>query len=403
MNSDEYGRKGLLVIGLVLTMTPSLALFLVQSIPTLNPWWYYSCNASTGVLSWIAIALSALNDVLPPEFRAPGIGLLFAGLLFGISFAPTLSLLITHRSLLCFFSFGVTLMGVLLTIVYVPETVPPHLASATKQRRLVRAKLVEEQEGEIRLQLLQQQQQQQNEDQQQTYSLWLSLRLRLRRLYYSPSYFCQTIKTVCRTVVVRPIHEMSILNRNTFFRIVSCLAFCTGMVQSGDQVLLLYYLEDQLSFNQQDVALMFLIIGISGILVQVVVMKPLNDLVGEKCVIALSFCCGSIVNFLYGIATNKTTIFASLLLSSFTSMSFPTISAIKANNVKDCEQGRIQGALFSVQALASGIGPTILQFVYSKTKDIDSKYIIRIWTRDDVVLCIISLFHCCWVSINITQ
>merc|ERR1719148_176448 len=45
---------------------------------------------------------------------------------------------------------------------------------------------------------------------------------------------------------------------------------------------------------------------------------------------------------------------------------------MKANNVKDCEQGRIQGALFSVQALASGIGPAILQFVYSKTKDIDS-------------------------------
>merc|ERR1719491_1046113 len=106
-------------------------------------------------------------------------------------------------------------------------------------------------------------------------------------------------------------------------------------------------------------------------------MKPLNDLVGEKCVIALSFCCGGIVNFLYGIATNKTTIFASLLLSSFTSMSFPTISAIKANNVKDCEQGRIQGALFSVQALASGIGPAILQFVYSKTKDIDNNTLFR--------------------------
>merc|ERR1712238_452578 len=116
-------------------------------------------------------------------------------------------------------------------------------------------------EGEIRLQLLQQQQQQQNEDQPHIYSLWFCLRLRLHRLYYSPSYFCQTIKTIIHTVLVRPIQEMSILNRNTFFRIVSCLAFCTGMVTSGDQVLLLYYLEDQLNFNQQDVSLMFLIIG----------------------------------------------------------------------------------------------------------------------------------------------
>merc|ERR1711957_935627 len=76
-------------------------------------------------------------------------------------------------------------------------------------------------------------------------------------------------------------------------------------------------------------------------------------------------------NFLYGIANSKTTIFAALLLSGFTNMSFPTISAIKANNVAECEQGRIQGALYSVKALASGVGPAILQFVYSKTKDMN--------------------------------
>merc|ERR1712028_142450 len=36
------------------------------------------------------------------------------------------------------------------------------------------------------------------------------------------------------------------------------------------------------------------------------------------------------------------------------------------------EQGRIQGALYSVKALASGVGPAFLQFIYSKTKEIDS-------------------------------
>ncbi len=35
----------------------------------------------------------------------------------------------------------------------------------------------------------------------------------------------------------------------------------------------------------------------------------------------------------------------------------------------ESEQGRIQGALYSLQALASGIGPVLLKIVYSKTKD----------------------------------
>mmetsp|Transcript_54656 Transcript_54656/g.62013 ORF Transcript_54656/g.62013 Transcript_54656/m.62013 type:complete len:735 (-) Transcript_54656:116-2320(-) len=370
--SDEYGRKGPLLIGLVLAMTPAIGLFLIEYIPTMNPWWYYSCHAGTGFISWMAIALSTMNDVLPPEFRAPGIGLLFAGFLFGISFAPTLGILIKNRSHLCLLSFGVTLVGFLLTVFFVPETVKPHMAQEQKQRRLQREKVVEEKDLKIRSQL-QQQQQHQHEDRQQDddhyfYSLWFSL----RRFYYGSSWLSTNIKLVWRNFIVRPIQEMSILNRNTFFRILSSLAFFTGMVTSADQVLLLYYLEDQLAFNQHDVSLMFLIIGISGMIVQVFVMKPLNDRVGEKLVIAISFCCGSTVNFFYGVATHKTTIFAGLMLSCFTNMSFPTISAIKANNVEDCEQGRIQGALYSVKALASGVGPAFLQFIYSKTKERDS-------------------------------
>ena len=35
----------------------------------------------------------------------------------------------------------------------------------------------------------------------------------------------------------------------------------------------------------------------------------------------------------------------------------------------ESEQGRIQGALYSLQALASGVGPVVLRFVYGQCKD----------------------------------
>ena len=133
------------------------------------------------------------------------------------------------------------------------------------------------------------------------YLLWFSLRC----FYHRTSWLSGTIKIMWRNLNVRPIQDMSILNWNTFFRILSSLAFFTGMVSNADQVLLLFYLEDQLAFNQHYVSLMFLIISIFRIIVQVLVMKHLNDCVGKKLVIAISFCCGSTVNFLYGIATHK--------------------------------------------------------------------------------------------------
>jgi MFS family permease len=74
-------------------------------------------------------------------------------------------------------------------------------------------------------------------------------------------------------------------------------------------------------------------------------------------------------NLLVGIARNKATIFVSTVLASFCGMSFPTISSIKSMNVKESEQGQIQGALYSVQALASGAGPMVLRAIYHYTKD----------------------------------
>jgi len=242
--------------------------------------------------------------------------------------------------------------GFLLTVFVVPETLQPHVAEDAKRRRKEQNTMDDERDH------------QQVADQDQR---WFSV---FWKFYYG-SCLCRTV----RRLAMRPFREMSILNRNCFFRLISALAFFTGMVMSGDQVLLIYYLEDQLNFNQKDVSVMFLIVGVAGIFVQVVVMKPLNDAVGEKMVVALSFVAGSAVNFIYGIARHKSTIFAALLISGFSNMSFPTISAIKANNVKSSEQGRIQGALYSVKALASGVGPAVLQFVYSKTKNREGTFL----------------------------
>lgn len=348
--SDEYGRKGPMIAGLTLSMGSALCLYLLQVYPTMSPWWYYGTSASSGLVSWMAVALSALNDVLPQEFRAPGIGLLFAGFLFGLSLSPTLALVLDRKTL-SLVSFGVVIVGFLLTIFMVPETLPAHVGEAAKKRR--REKEAQQDERD----------RQKAEDEEYSER---KLVAGLRKLYYGSCL----IKTA-RRVVWRPFQEMSILNRNCFFRLLSALAFFTGMVTAGDQVLLIYYLEDQLNFDAKDVSLMFLIIGGTGIFVQVVVMKPLNDWVGEQMVVALSFCGGTLANLVYGIARQKSTIFWGLLVAGFSNMSFPTISAMKANNVESTEQGRIQGALYSVKALASGLGPALLQLVYSKTKNFD--------------------------------
>ncbi len=328
--------SGVLVIGLIMGMMSPLMLFLMQIIPSMSPWWYYGCHASTGLVNWVAVALSALADVLPQRFRAPGIGLLLAGFMLGFSLSPILTFFLSniHLSLLSFLVVG---LGLVATILLVPETLPPNIAQETKARReleiLHEQSLDEELEGD-------------------------GGQLRWRTM----------IRRVGR-FLVRPMKEMAILNRDSFFRLISLLAFFSGMVSSGDQVLLVYYLEERLNFTTQDVSVMFLIIGVMGLVAQGILLKPLNDCLGEKLVVAFCFFIGAVDNTMYGIAKNKATIYAAVALSALTGMAFPTISAIKANNVAVTEQGRIQGALYSLQALASGVGPVLLRYIYSQAKE----------------------------------
>jgi hypothetical protein len=99
------------------------------------------------------------------------------------------------------------------------------------------------------------------------------------------------------------------------------------------QTLLVYYIEERLDFNDRDIASMFLMIGIFGILVQGFVLKFINDWLGERRVVMVAYTLGAVTNLLYALADRKATIFTAVAISSFVGMAFPTISAIKSNNV----------------------------------------------------------------------
>jgi fucose permease len=103
-----------------------------------------------------------------------------------------------------------------------------------------------------------------------------------------------------------------------------------------------------LDFNDKDIAVLFMIIGFLGIFVQAVVLKFLNDAIGERYVLVLSFTLGCIYNLLVGTATEKSTIFIAICVSTFVGLAFPTISAIKANNVVRLQEASVlHGCLIS--------------------------------------------------------
>jgi MFS transporter, DHA1 family, tetracycline resistance protein len=104
-------------------------------------------------------------------------------------------------------------------------------------------------------------------------------------------------------------------------------------LRTNSRTLLVYYIEERLNFNDKDIATMFLLLGLSGIFIQGVVLKIFNDRCGERYVVLIAFAFGALNNIIYAMASDKATIYVGIAVGSFVGMSFPTISAIKSNNV----------------------------------------------------------------------
>lgn len=170
------------------------------------------------------------------------------------------------------------------------------------------------------------------------------------------------------SVATRPIREISILLRHRRLRMLTVGSFFAAMVYAADTTLVIYYVEETLDMQKSDIAIMTFVMGTAGILVQGGLLQHLIALFGEYPVLVISFLSGILHNFLYGVARAKGTIYVALIVSQLSKTNFPLLSSLSSKCVDEHEQGRVQSALFAVNAIANAIGPLSLEFVYHYSK-----------------------------------
>ena len=318
--SDERGRRSIMLAGMALSLLGPAWLVVMQLDERFSPLPFYAAHAFSGVISWVAVSLSAMSDVIRPEWRAPSFGLVIAGFSAGFALSPFLAVYLSHL--------GVSVASLFIltgsfgyAVLRLPETLDGESAEQARKRRIAETPVFES-----------------------AGDRW-------------------------RHVLLRPARELMILNRSRLFRLLSSLAFFSGIVGSADMTLFVYYAEEQYDFDDRDIARMFAIKGAAGMVIQTLLLKELVSRMGERRVIILAFSVGAVHNWMYGVAESKALIFFAATMAALTSMSFPTISAIKSNNVDEAEQGRVQGALYSLSSLAGAVGPMSLRYVYAATKD----------------------------------
>jgi fucose permease len=97
---------------------------------------------------------------------------------------------------------------------------------------------------------------------------------------------------------------------------------------------------------------------------QIILVPVLLQVMRERALIVASFL-GVLLKMVgLTLAQTKAHVFQAILSGTLYGMAYPSICSIKANAVPMHEQGAVQGALGGATALASGIGPLVLNHVY---------------------------------------
>ena len=99
-------------------------------MPVISPWpcRYYPCNALTSIISTIVVYLSYTADVLAPQHRTAGFGLIIAAFSLGFMVGPLLGQLVEPTTAAIISGAG-CLASIAVVTLAVPESRPPKAAA----------------------------------------------------------------------------------------------------------------------------------------------------------------------------------------------------------------------------------------------------------------------------------
>eukprot|EP00775_Hariotina_reticulata_P002210 gene2210-2525_t len=322
--SDNYGRKPFILAGLALSLLPMAVVWLyLQNHVSLL--WYYPLNALTSAISSFVIFLSYAADILPPQHRTSGFGLIVASFMLGFMVGPFIGGYLTPST-----AAATAVISCLATIGIVAVAVPESRPVGSAGGATVAAGAGAASSG----------------------------------VAAAGSSSGTAVVVDGKVRRPRPLDALlsfgkswRLINSSTLFQRLAVCMVIVGIVSEGIQDMLVQYLQLVLGFTTSDQSLLFTILGGTQMIVQAVLLPILVARLGERRLLVLGLVFSFTEQVFLALSVVKWQAFAAVALGSMAGVSFPAISSIKSTHSREDQQGLVQGALAGIRALATGLGP----------------------------------------------
>lgn len=132
---------------------------------------------------------------------------------------------------------------------------------------------------------------------------------------------------------------------------------CKSLAQRGLESVWVLYTSFRYDWSAQTNGLMLGLVGITAIIVQGGMVRPIVKRIGERKTVIFGSIIGTIAFLGYGLATAGWMIPVVIIFGAIGGVAGPAIQSLVTGTVDETEQGKIQGALTSLMSLTNVIAP----------------------------------------------
>lgn len=143
------------------------------------------------------------------------------------------------------------------------------------------------------------------------------------------------------------------------------VSFLSALAHVVFPAIFVLYAAHRYAWDARTIGFTLAAVGVAGTIVQAGLVRRIVPALGERRALLLGLGCGTIGFFAYGFAPTGPWLWAALPIMALWGLTNPSIQSLITREVGTQEQGRLQGAIASLAAVAGVIGPYMFTHVYA--------------------------------------
>lgn len=165
--------------------------------------------------------------------------------------------------------------------------------------------------------------------------------------------------------IANPLGALQLLLQHKYLLGITSVVFFSGLASEVLPSVWVLYTDYRFKWDAKTVGLSLAIVGLCSVVVQAGLAGIVVKKIGERSSLLLGLAFGIIGFLIYGLAPSSLLFFTAIPFVSLWGISGPAAQSIMTKNAGSSEQGRLQGAISSLQSIANMVGPILFTATFA--------------------------------------